>query len=239
MRLHDQRVVILGGTSGIGLALAEKALSEGASSVVVAGRTGEGAEKARLRLGKRATALSLDVGDEAEVAAFFEMVGSLDHLVTTAAKLTYGPLAELKTEAVTEMLASKFWGPFFAARHAAPRLSAAGSITFFSGLAAYRPGPGTSVVASLNAALEGFAKALAVELAPLRVNCISPGVVETEGWSFMAEEDRRALFDHLGKTLPARRIGEPADLADAAVSVMTNPYITGTVLAVDGGGSLA
>ena len=239
MRLHDQRVVIIGGTSGMGMALAEKALSEDASSVVVVGRTKEGAEKAASRLGEKVTAMSLDVGNEAEVAAFFNKVGSLDHLVTTAAQLTYGSLAELKTEAIEQMLASKFWGPFFAARHAAPRLLAGGSITFFSGLAAHRPGPGTSVVASLNAALEGFTKALAVELAPVRVNCISPGVVETAGWSFMAEKDRLALFDHLRTTLPARRIGDPADLADAAVSVMTNPYITGTVLAVDGGGSLA
>ncbi|MDX7953913.1 SDR family oxidoreductase [Lichenihabitans sp. Uapishka_5] len=239
MRLHDQRVVVIGGTSGMGMALAEKALVEGASSVVVVGRTKEGAEKAASRLGDKVAAMSLDIGNEAEVAAFFNKVGNLDHLVTTAAQLTYGPLAELKTEAIEQMLASKFWGPFFAARYAAPRLSASGSITFFSGLAAYRPGPGTSVVASLNAALEGFAKALAVELAPVRVNCISPGVVETAGWNFMPEKDRLALFDHLRMTLPARRIGEPADLADAAVSVMTNPYITGTVLAVDGGGSLA
>ncbi len=238
MRLRDQRLVVLGGTSGLGLALAELAIAEGAS-VVVAGNSAAGAEKAKAQLGERAEAIALDIGNEAEVAAAFERIGTLDHLVTTAAKLTYAPLGELSVDAVTAMLASKFWGPFFAARAAAPRLRTGGSITFFSGLAADRPGPGTSVVAAVNAGLEGFARALAVELAPLRVNCVSPGVVATAGWNFMPEADRNALFEHLRSTLPARRIGEPRDLAEAALAVMTNPYVTGTVLHCDGGGHLA
>ena len=238
MRLRDQRLVVLGGTSGLGLALAELAIAEGAS-VVVAGNSAVGAEKAKAQLGERAEAIALDIGNEAEVAAAFERIGTLDHLVTTAAKLTYAPLGELSVDAVTAMLASKFWGPFFAARAAAPRLRTGGSITFFSGLAADRPGPGTSVVAAVNAGLEGFARALAVELAPLRVNCVSPGVVATAGWNFMPEADRNALFEHLRSTLPARRIGEPRDLAEAALAVMTNPYVTGTVLHCDGGGHLA
>ncbi len=238
MRLQNQRIAILGGTSGMGFALAELAIAEGAS-VVVAGRSEAGAAKAKERLGNRVESIALDIGDEAAVQAAFQRIGALDHLVTTAAKLTYAPLGELPVDAVQAMLASKFWGPFFAARSAVPLLRKGGSITFFSGLAADRPGPGTSVVAAVNAGLEGFARALAVELAPLRVNCVNPGVVRTEGWNFMPEADREGLFDGLRKSLPARRVGEPRDLAEAALAVMTNPYITGTVLHANGGGHLA
>lgn len=237
MRLKDQRVVVLGGTSGMGLAIAELAIAEGAS-VVVAGNSAESARAAKDKLGTVET-LSFDVGDEAAVKAAFDGIGAFDHLVTTAAKLTYAPLVEIPVDAVEAMLATKFWGPFFASRSAVPLLRDGGSITFFSGLAADRPGPSTSIVAAVNAGLEGFARALAVELAPVRVNCVSPGVTETAGWNFMPEEEREKLFAHLRETLPARRIGAPSDLAEAALAVMTNRYITGSVLHCDGGGHLA
>lgn len=238
MRLKGQRTVVLGGTSGMGLAIAELAKREGAS-VVVAGNSPEGAQKAKAALGGEVEALSFDVGDEAAVKDAFDGIGPFDHLVTTAAKLTYAPLGELPVAAVTEMLASKFWGPFFAARSASKLLKPGGSITFFSGLAADRPGPGTSIVSAVNAGLEGFARALAVELAPLRVNCVSPGVTQTAGWNFMTEDDRKAFFDGLRKSLPTRRVGQPEDLAEATLALMTNPFITGTVLHCDGGGHLS
>ncbi|XXF79674.1 SDR family oxidoreductase [Myxococcaceae bacterium GXIMD 01537] len=236
--MKDQRVVVIGGTSGMGLALAELAQAEGAH-VVALGSSAEGVARARARLGPGAEVGVLDIGDGAAVAREFERIGRLDHLVTTAAKLTFAPLGALKDDAVAAMLATKFWGPFYAARAAAPRLSPQGSITFFSGLAAYRPGPGTSVVSAVNAGLEGFAKALAVELAPVRVNCISPGVVETPVWDHLSEAERTRMFDGLRHSLPARRIGTPRDLAEAALAVMSNPFITGTVVHVDGGGRLS
>lgn len=238
MRLKDQRVVILGGTSGIGFAIAELARAEGAG-VVIAGRSTKGADAAKEKLGGDVDAVSFDVGDEPALKAAFEKIGAFDHLVTTAANLTYAPLVEVLVDDVEAMLASKFWGPFFAARATVPLLREGGSITFFSGLAADRPGPGTSIVSAVNAALEGFARALAVELAPVRVNCVSPGITQTPGWNFMPEEDREKLFANLRETLPARRIGTPSDLAGAALALMTNRYITGTVLHCDGGGHLA
>lgn len=218
------------------MAIAKLALAEGAS-VVVAGNSAESARTAKDKLGD-VEALSFDIGDEAAVEGAFASIGAFDHLVTTAAKLTYAALVDIPVDAVQAMLASKFWGPFFASRSAVPLLRDGGSITFFSGLAADRTGPGTSIVAAVNAGLEGFARALAVELAPVRVNCVSPGVTETAGLNFMPADERETLFAHLRETLPARRIGAPSDLAQAALAVMTNRYITGSVLHCDGGGHL-
>jgi NAD(P)-dependent dehydrogenase (short-subunit alcohol dehydrogenase family) len=238
MDLENKHVVIVGGSSGMGLGLAKAALDRGAN-VTIAGRSQERLDKANKTLDNRARTASFDAGSADAAPPAYSSMGPIDHLVTTAAALTYAPIGEISLEAVEQMLAGKFWGPFFAARFAGPIIREGGSITFFSGLAAYRPGPGTAVVAAVNAGLEGLAKALAVELAPLRVNVLSPGVVETPGWDFMPEADRRAFFDGQAKSLPARYVGTPVDVAEAAFCLMTNRYVTGTVLHVDGGGRLA
>lgn len=238
MTLANKHVLIIGGSSGMGLGLAERALRDGAR-VTIAGRSSEKLATANDSLGNRAETLTFDAGDPAGAEAAYAGIGSVDHVVTTAAALTYAPVTEIPLEAITQMLTSKFWGPLLAARFLAPRIAAGGSLTFFSGLAAYRPGPGTAVVAAVNAGLEGLTKALAVELAPIRVNVLSPGVVETPGWDFMPEADRQAFFEEQSRILPTRYVGTPADVAEAAATLMTNPYITGTVLHVDGGGRLA
>jgi len=161
------------------------------------------------------------------------------NLVTTAAELTFAPVADLTTEQVKSMLVSKFWGPFYASQYAAPYIAKDGSITFFSGLAAYRPAPGASIVAALNAALEGFAMTLALEIKPIRVNVVSPGVVDTPTWDFLSREDRQGLLESVAGSLPVGRVGQADDLADAALSLMGNGFINGTVLHVDGGGRIA
>lgn len=238
MTLDGKHVVIVGGSSGIGLALAKRVLADGAA-VTITGRSADKLAKANEGLGGRAKTLAFDAGDPAQAEAAYNNMAAIDHLVTTAAALTYQPIKQISLNAVTQMLSSKFWGPFLAARHATPRILRGGSITFFSGLAAYRPAAGTAVVAAVNAGLEGLANALAVELAPIRVNVLSPGVVDTPGWNFMPERDRKSFFEIQTKALPTRYVGTADDVAQAAVLLMTNPYITGTVLHVDGGGRLA
>lgn len=238
MSYHNQKVVILGGGSGMGFALAEKVVAQG-GNVVICGRNADTLSKAVSSLGATASFMAFDLGDEAGVKAAFEAIGPLDHLVSTAAQLTFAPALELTTEQVQSMLVSKFWGPFYASKYAAPHLAKTGSITFFSGLAAYRPAPGVSIVASLNAGLEGFAMTLALELKPVRVNVISPGVVDTPTWNFLSADDRKGLLDSVAASLPVGRVGQASDLADAALAVMGNGFINGTVLHVDGGGRIA
>ncbi|QEU01840.1 SDR family oxidoreductase [Pseudomonas oryzihabitans] len=238
MSFEGKKVVILGGGSGMGLAVAKKVASSG-GKVVIAGRNADKLSKVVATLGEAASYKAFDLGDEAAVKKAFEEIGAFDHLVTTAAQLTFAPVADLSTEQVESMLVSKFWGPFYASKYAAPHIAKEGSITFFSGLAAYRPAPGAAIVAALNAALEGFAMALALEIKPVRVNVVSPGVVDTPTWDFLSSEDRQGLLDSVASSLPVGRVGQADDLADAALALMGNGFINGTVLHVDGGGRIA
>ncbi|MDT7532010.1 SDR family oxidoreductase [Sphingobium sp. SA2] len=238
MILQDKKIVVIGGSSGIGQAVAARALAEGAS-VVIGGRSQEKLDAARRALGGKVTTIAFDAGDPEGAANAYGEIGPIDHFLSTAASLTYAPVTTISLADVDAMISSKIMGPLLAARFAAAQIRDGGSMTFFTGLAAYRPGPETVMVATVNAALEGMVKALAVELAPLRINRLSPGVTETPGWDFMPMADREALFAGLRTSLPTRRIGTPEDLAAAAILLMTNPFITGTVLDVDGGGRLS
>ncbi|MGV0819469.1 SDR family oxidoreductase [Martelella sp. AMO21009] len=233
----DKHVVIVGGSSGLGLGIAAAALESGAK-VTIASRSQDRLEQANKDLGGRARTIAFDAGDAGSAQQAYASLGPIDHLVTTAADLSYAPIGQIALDDITKMLAGKFWTPVLAARSAAPMISAGGSITFFSGLAAYRPQPGMAIVAALNAGLEGLTKALAVELSPLRINAVSPGVVETPGWAFLPATDRKSFFEGRAKTLPSRYVGTPSDVAKATLALMSNRYVTGTVLHVDGGGRL-
>lgn len=238
MNFKNERFVIIGGSSGMGLALARKVVQEG-GKVVLCGRSSAKLQAAVAELGDHASYHAFDASIAEDVTNAFIAIGPYDHLVVTAADLTFAPLAQLSSHDIQRMLNSKFWGPINAAKYGLSRINKKGSITFFSGLAAYRPAVGTTIVAALNAALEGFAMALALEVKPLRVNVISPGVVDTPTWSFLSDEDRAGLFDEVAKDLPVGQVGRAEDLAAAALSVVANPFINATVLHVDGGGRIA
>lgn len=236
--LIGKHVLIIGGSSGLGLALARLA-AEADARVTIAGRSADKAAAAVRGLGEKARTAVVDISDPDAVRGLIKGMPTLDHLVTTAAELAFAPLGKITDAQIDRGLRSKVWGPFAAAQAAAGKLRAAGSITFFSGAAAYKPGPGTALVATVNAALEGLAKALAVELAPVRVNVVSPGVVDTPVWAGMSPGQRKAMFDQLAASLPVRRIGTAEEVAAAAMAVITNGFITGTVIHVDGGARLA
>jgi len=237
MDLTEKHIVIAGGSTGIGFEIARQAQLKGAH-VTLMGRSAEKLTNAEKKLPLRASYVQCDIGDAESAKEGFKQVGPFDYFISTAADLTYAPLAEMETGAIDRMLAGKFWGPVNLVKYGLKNIKEEGSVILFSGLAADRPAPGTSMVSALNAGVEGLVRALAVELAPIRFNGISPGVVDTEGWAFMPEQDRKGFFARLETSLPARKVGAPADLADATLFTLVNPYLTGEILHVNGGGNL-
>lgn len=238
MARENSKILIVGGNSGMGLALAQRCLDEGAQ-VIIVGRNREKLNLARKSLldHPRLETVTADITDESQVAVLFEQVGELNHIVCTAADIqgAYELLPSLDIKAVQRAIESKVLGPLLLAKYGAPRLMPKGSITLTSGIAAYRPLPRGSVVATINAALEGLVRALAVELAPLRVNAVSPGWIDTPIWTFVAGDKKDETLAAMAKRLLVGRVGCATDIAEAIGFLMSNTFTTGTVLQVEGG----
>jgi NAD(P)-dependent dehydrogenase (short-subunit alcohol dehydrogenase family) len=229
-------IVIAGGGSGMGFAIAEKALSEGAL-VHLLGTNLDKLSAAAEKLVDKGEVKThvLDISNEEAVIELASRIDALDYLVTTAARLTFKPLSELTKTEISQMIDSKIWGPILLTKYLAPKINKEGGIVYFSGVAADKGGEGAAIVGAVNSALHGLAKNLAYELTPIRVNVVSPGVVQTPTWGFMSESDQDGFFKGVAESLPAKRVGQAEDLAEAALFLLTNKYITGTVLTVDGG----
>lgn len=236
MSLSNRTVVVLGGSSGIGLACASAAHESGAS-VVIAGRSSEKLDLARERVGDAARTFTVDVADETSVRELFEQIERVDHLLVSAAETRAASMEEPESETLRATLDVRVWGGYYAAKHAVPRMNG-GSITFVSGLSAMRPYPGSEIIAASCGAIEAFSRALALDLAPIRVNTVCPGIVETPLLDGFYGEDREEVLRDLAARLPVGRVGEPEDIADAALFLMGNGFVTGSVLRVDGGGAL-
>ncbi len=237
MRFKGQRIVIIGGSSGMGLATARAAALEGAT-VVIASRSQEKLQKAKEQIQGSVEVLTVNVVDEASVKAFFDKVGEFDHLTTPGNEAAMGPFLQLDAAKARSAFDSKFWGQYYAARYGAPKIHVGGSITFFAGIWSQRPVPGSSVITAINSAVEGLGRALAMELAPIRVNTISPGIVDTPIYSGMASEAKEAMFKGVATALPVRRVGRPEEIAQTVLYLMSNGFSTGNTLYVDGGATL-
>jgi NAD(P)-dependent dehydrogenase (short-subunit alcohol dehydrogenase family) len=234
----NAKILIVGGGSGMGFALAKRCL-EAHVQVIIVGRNEDRLARACEELEKPALlkAIVADIAQEEQVAHLFERVGPIDHIVSTAADIegAYELLPSLDLNAAQRVVESKLYGPLLLAKYGVRKLSAMGSITLVSGIAAYRPTARGSVVAAVNAAQEGLVRALAIELAPIRVNAVSPGWVDTPIWTFVAGDKKDDTLSAMAERLPVGRVGHPEDIADAITFLMGNPFTTGTILHVDGG----
>lgn len=232
----DQRIIILGGTSGLGLATAQLAAAEGAS-LVVASHQQTSVERALTLLPAGTEGYTLDLSREEAVKGFFEEIGAFDHLIFTAGdSLLMGNLSETDMEQARHFFNLRYWGAVLAIKYGSSHIRPGGSIVLTSGA---RPSKGLSVVASVLGAVEALARALAVELAPIRVNVICPGVIRTELWKTMPEEAREDFFQSTGQKLPVGRVGSAAEIARSYLYVMHQGFTTGQILVADGGAALA
>ena len=231
--LKDQTVLVIGRGSGLARAVALAAQDAGAQ-VIAAGRSREALAAAYAgEPGIRTE--TVDVTDEPSIAALGERFGTLDHVVSTASARARGRVADLDRDAIRLSFDTKVIGPLMLAKHLAPRMNTSGSFVLFSGVAAAKIAVGTLGVAITNAAADTLARSLALELAPIRVNAISPGVIDTGAWDAFGEKGKADYFADISTRNPARRIGTPDDIAAAVLFALTNTFLTGQTLHIDGG----
>ena len=240
--LSGKKVVIVGGSSGIGLGVAASAVERGAQ-VVLVGRSPHKLEAAQRTLAAadgRVRALAADMTQETEIARVFNEVGAFDHLVSTAGGPPPGdPIDRTDRELVRRFVDDKLIGAFMLAKHAVRALKTGGSMTFTSGINKDRPPvPGGSVVSAIAGSFTYMARALSLELALTRVNIVSPGWVDTPLFTELAGDAKQSLFESLAARLPAAKIATPADIAPAYIFAMESDFTTGQTLHIDGGQSL-
>lgn len=233
MNLQDQPILVLGGSSGIGFGVA-KAASEAGARVTIASRSQDKVDTAAEKLG--ATGVTLDTGDAEALGAFFAE-NSFAHIFCSAASTKVDAVRSLPLEDAYASVQSKFWGAYRVARAAG--IHDGGSLTLVSGFLSVRPKKGAAIQGAINAALEGLTRGLALELAPVRVNCISPGLIRTEMYDSLDGDGRKAMFDGAAERLPVGRVGTPEHIATQALALMSNPYMSGATVFVDGGGAIA
>jgi len=230
VQLAGKKVVVVGGSSGIGLSTAELAKREGAD-VIVASRSAAKLDRVAERL--NAIAITTDVTDDKSVANLFRNAGPIDHVVVTAAQLRTGPFKTVPMEDVRATMEGKFWGAWRVAR--AAEFRAGGSLTLVSGFLSIRPRPNSAIISAANAALEGLTRALALELAPSRANCVSPGIIDTPIRAAMLDQARKDMLAKTAASLPVGRVGLAEDVAQQIIAFMTNGFMTGSTVYLDGG----
>jgi NAD(P)-dependent dehydrogenase (short-subunit alcohol dehydrogenase family) len=231
----SKRVVIVGGSSGIGLAVAEEVALQGAEVVIVSSNA-ERVQVAIKFIGGEARGQAVDVSDEKAVESFFTNLGAFDHLVFTAGdSLALHELATTDLKQARRAFELRYWSALAAVKYGSPQIRKGGSVVLTTGVAGRRPQNGWVIAASVCGAIDALTRALAIELAPIRVNAVSPGVVRTNLWQNMSSAEREELYESVGKRLPVGRVGEAHDIAQAYLFLMKEGFGTGQTVVVDGG----
>lgn len=233
---ESKTVLIVGGSSGIGAAAATAFAALGAD-VTIASRSQEKLDAVAADIGAHVRTAVIDTTDEASVDTFFSNAGRFDHVVISAAQTPGGPVRELALSDAYAAMNSKFWGAYRVAR--AVKITDSGSLTLVSGFLSVRPNKSSVLQGAINAALEALARGLALELSPVRVNTVSPGLIATPLWAKLNEQARQNMYEGAAARLPAKRVGQPEDVANAIVYLASTPFATGSTVLVDGGGAIA
>ena len=237
-KLLNKIVVILGGTSGIGLETAIAAAEEGAKLVVVSSSQ-QKVDNSLMSLPISSRGFAVDLTNEMQVIQFFDDIGKFDHLIFTAGDtLNFYNLLSIDIEQAQESINLRLWGAIIAVKYGAPLIREGGSITLTTGALGKRPRKGSAVISAMASAIEGLTRSLAIELEPLRVNAVCAGTVRTNLLSHLTEIEREAFFDDIGSNLLTRKVGNPRDLAEAYIYLMRCGFITGQIITVDGGSVL-
>ncbi|HEX6522912.1 MAG TPA: SDR family oxidoreductase [Streptosporangiaceae bacterium] len=239
MSFDGQHVVIIGASTGIGEATARMFAARDAA-VTIIGRSKERLDEAARRIGYRVDAAEVDATDRGALDAFFATTGTVDHLVLSASPgaVAAGPVAALDEGGLRKAFEGKVFAYVKAIQAALPRLRPDGSVTIVTAASARAAFAGTAGLAAANGALEAMVPPLAVELAPLRLNAVSPGVIDTHWWHAMPDEQREAYFGAVAASTPVRRVGRPEDVAEAISYLAGASFVTGTVLECTGGSNL-
>src|SRR5882724_161407 len=233
--LENKRVVVVGGSSGIGLAVAELSATH-AAEVVIASSKEAKVRQATSAIGGKTQGEVVDVSDERSVETFFTRLGAFDHLVFTAGdSFQLDELASTNLQQARHAFELRYWSALASVKYASPHIRKDGSIVLTTGVAGRRPHKGWTVAASICGTIEALTRALAVELAPIRVNAVCPGVVRTNLWQSMNADARAHLYESVGNSLPVGRVGEPYDIAQAYLFLMQEGFSTGQTVVVDGG----
>ncbi|WP_188316580.1 SDR family oxidoreductase [Solihabitans fulvus] len=235
--LAGSHVVVIGGSTGIGRAVAAQAVAAGAA-VTVGSRSAAKLAALRAELGEGVSTRTVDVTDEADVAAFFSPVEDLDHLVVCPGDMANGSVYDLPMADILACLNTKIVGQFLCVRHAGRKLAPNGSITLLAGASGYKAYAGMSITGAANVGIGGLGRALAVELAPIRVNVVVAGMVDTPLWDGIPAEAREQLFEQVAAATPVGRIGQPDDIAATVLHLLGNTFVSGSVIHVDGGAIL-
>ncbi|MCW3480039.1 SDR family oxidoreductase [Neisseriaceae bacterium JH1-16] len=233
--LAHQRILIIGGSAGMGLGAAQR-LAKAGAEVLIAGRSQQRLDQAVASIEGHAAGYAADFTNSASLTALFARIGRIDHLVLAASSsAAWGPIAQVSGDALSTALNQKLVGYWMSIQAAIPQLRPDGSITLLSGAASRTPMPGTAALAAVNGGITQMAQTLALELAPLRVNVISPGLVDTPAYDGMSAEAKAGMFAAAAARLPLGRTGAVDDIAQAVEFLIASSWTTGALLDVDGG----